>query len=99
MRTQAPVVVIGGGMVGCSALYHLTRMGWTDLVLLDLDDGDIDPARSPRCWPRVRALPVPRPAGPPWSRPSPCTIGTTAGCAAEIAPPRSRAGLDRAVIG
>ena len=61
MRTPAPVVVIGGGMVGCSALYHLTRMGWTDVVLLDLDDGDIDPARSPRCWPRARALPVPRP--------------------------------------
>ncbi|MSO93839.1 MAG: FAD-dependent oxidoreductase [Rhodospirillales bacterium] len=33
--TQARVVVIGGGAVGCSALYHLARMGWTDTVLLE----------------------------------------------------------------
>jgi dimethylglycine dehydrogenase len=27
--------VIGGGVVGCSVLYHLTRLGWTDVVLLE----------------------------------------------------------------
>jgi len=31
-------VVIGGGAVGCSALYHLTRLGWTDAVLLERDE-------------------------------------------------------------
>jgi dimethylglycine dehydrogenase len=35
---QAQVVVVGGGIVGCSAAYHLTRMGWTDLVLLEADE-------------------------------------------------------------
>ncbi|HXW73643.1 MAG TPA: FAD-dependent oxidoreductase [Steroidobacteraceae bacterium] len=38
MRTRARVVVIGGGAVGCSALYHLTRLGWTDAVLLERDE-------------------------------------------------------------
>jgi len=35
MRTQARVVVIGGGVVGCSVLYHLTRHGWTDICLVE----------------------------------------------------------------
>lgn len=35
---HARVVVIGGGAVGCSALYHLTRLGWTDVVLLERDE-------------------------------------------------------------
>ncbi|MBV8403948.1 MAG: GcvT family protein [Gammaproteobacteria bacterium] len=38
MKGQARVVVIGGGAVGCSALYHLTRLGWTDVVLLERDE-------------------------------------------------------------
>ena len=33
MKTDAQVVVIGGGVVGCSVLYHLTKAGWTDVVL------------------------------------------------------------------
>ncbi len=32
------MVVIGGGAVGCSALFHLTRLGWTDVVLLERDE-------------------------------------------------------------
>ena len=32
---QAKVVVIGGGVVGASVLYHLTKMGWKDAVLLE----------------------------------------------------------------
>jgi dimethylglycine dehydrogenase len=35
MKTQAQVVVIGGGVVGCSVLYHLTKLGWQDVVLLE----------------------------------------------------------------
>jgi len=35
MKTHAKVVVIGGGVVGCSVLYHLTKGGWTDVVLLE----------------------------------------------------------------
>jgi dimethylglycine dehydrogenase len=35
MRTQARVVVIGGGVVGVSTLYHLARKGWSDVVLLE----------------------------------------------------------------
>jgi dimethylglycine dehydrogenase len=35
MRTHAQAVVIGGGLIGCSILYHLTRAGWSDVVLLE----------------------------------------------------------------
>ncbi|MDE2913908.1 MAG: FAD-dependent oxidoreductase [Paracoccaceae bacterium] len=38
MTRQARVVVIGGGIAGCSTIYHLTREGWTDIVLLERDD-------------------------------------------------------------
>ncbi|MEO1532388.1 MAG: FAD-dependent oxidoreductase, partial [Pseudomonadota bacterium] len=38
MRDTARVVVIGGGIAGCSALYHLTEEGWTDVVLLERDE-------------------------------------------------------------
>lgn len=35
MRSHARVVVIGGGVVGCSVLYHLTKLGWTDVTLVE----------------------------------------------------------------
>ncbi len=35
MKTQARAVVIGGGVVGVSTLYHLTKKGWSDVVLLE----------------------------------------------------------------
>jgi dimethylglycine dehydrogenase len=38
MKSQTRVAVIGGGAVGCSALYHLTRLGWTDVVLIERDE-------------------------------------------------------------
>jgi len=33
--TQARAVIIGGGISGCSVAYHLAKMGWTDVVLLE----------------------------------------------------------------
>ena len=38
METHAKVVVIGGGLIGCSILYHLAKYGWRDLVLLERDE-------------------------------------------------------------
>ena len=35
MKSHARVVVIGGGVVGVSTLYHLARKGWTDCVLIE----------------------------------------------------------------
>ena len=35
MKSSARVVVIGGGVVGCSVLYHLTKLGWSDVMLLE----------------------------------------------------------------
>ena len=35
MKTQAQVVVIGGGVVGASVLYHLTLAGWTDVMMVE----------------------------------------------------------------
>ncbi len=37
MRSHAQVVVVGGGVVGCSVLYHLTKAGWKDVVLVERD--------------------------------------------------------------
>ncbi len=38
IKSQCRVVVIGGGVGGCSVLYHLAQMGWKDVVLLERDD-------------------------------------------------------------
>ncbi len=38
MKSQTRVVVIGGGIAGCSTLYHLTQEGWTDVVLVERDE-------------------------------------------------------------
>ena len=35
MRERARAVVIGGGVGGCSVLYHLAKLGWTDSVLVE----------------------------------------------------------------
>ena len=35
MREKARVVIIGGGVVGISALYHFAKLGWTDAVLVE----------------------------------------------------------------
>ncbi|MFA5538460.1 MAG: FAD-dependent oxidoreductase [Gemmobacter sp.] len=35
MKTHTRVVVIGGGVVGCSVAYHLTKLGWPDVVLIE----------------------------------------------------------------
>jgi len=35
MQSHARAVVIGGGVVGCSVLFHLARAGWTDVVLIE----------------------------------------------------------------
>ena len=37
MKSHTRVVVIGGGVVGCSVLYHLTKAGWKDVVLVERD--------------------------------------------------------------
>ncbi len=33
--SHAQVVIIGGGIIGCSTAYHLAKLGWTDVVLLE----------------------------------------------------------------
>ncbi len=38
MRNQARVVVIGGGAMGVSLLYHLTELGWNDVVLVEKNE-------------------------------------------------------------
>ena len=35
MQSHAHAVVIGGGVVGCSVLFHLARAGWTDVLLIE----------------------------------------------------------------
>ena len=38
MTSQAKVVIIGGGVVGCSILFHLAKFGWKDVVLLERNE-------------------------------------------------------------
>lgn len=38
MKTHARVVVIGGGIAGCSVLYHLAKAGWSDVVMLERNE-------------------------------------------------------------
>jgi len=41
-NTEVPshvkVAIIGGGVVGCSILYHLAKFGWKDTILLERDE-------------------------------------------------------------
>ncbi len=38
MKTHTRVCVIGGGVVGCSVAYHLTKLGWPDVMLIERSD-------------------------------------------------------------
>jgi len=44
MKSHTQVVVIGGGVVGCSVLYHLTKAGWRDVCWWS---GDSSPQARP----------------------------------------------------
>jgi len=35
MKSHARVVIVGGGSLGVNLLYHLTKEGWTDVVLVE----------------------------------------------------------------
>ena len=35
MKSKVKVVVVGGGVVGVSVLYHLAKKGWSDVVLVE----------------------------------------------------------------
>jgi dimethylglycine oxidase len=38
MRDQASLVIVGAGIVGCSAAYHFAQLGWRDIVVVDKGD-------------------------------------------------------------
>src|SRR5262245_36867205 len=38
MKKHARVVIIGGGVTGCGLAYHLTKLGWTDVVLVEKNE-------------------------------------------------------------
>ena len=49
---QAQAVIIGGGVVGCSVAYHLAKLGYTDVVLLERKKLDLwnHMACGRTCW-------------------------------------------------
>ena len=49
--TQAQVVIIGGGIVGCSVAYHLCKLGWKDVVLLERKTIASHRLPAPRIYP------------------------------------------------
>ena len=38
VEPKARVVVVGGGIIGCSVAYHLAKLGWQDIMLLERDN-------------------------------------------------------------
>ena len=48
LPSHAKVVVIGGGVVGCSILFHLAKFGWKDVILLERDELTSDPVGTQR---------------------------------------------------
>ena len=51
MKSHAQAVVIGGGVIGCSILYHLAKLGWNESVLLERDELTLPCAYpSPAIW-------------------------------------------------
>ena len=65
LPSQATVIVIGGGIMGCSTLYHLARMGVSDAILLErnkLTSGTTwHSAAQVRALPSRRRPPEPQP--------------------------------------
>ena len=54
LPSHARVVIVGGGVIGASSAYHLTRLGWSDVVLLERDQRPSGARASlaPFCDPR-----------------------------------------------
>ena len=47
LPSHAQVVIIGGGVGGCSIAYHLTKMGWKDVVLIELCEPHLSASEMP----------------------------------------------------
>ena len=55
VKSHDRAVVIGGGVVGASVLYHLTKLGWSDVALIDVNSL---PTATPISLPIVTPLGV-----------------------------------------
>ena len=68
LPTHARVVIIGGGVVGCSILFHLAKFGWKDVLLLERSEltsgSSWHAARAGRRRPTCRTPPRPTPPTP-----------------------------------
>lgn len=81
MKSHYRAVVIGGGVVGASVLYHLTRFGWSDVALIEraeLTAGSTWHAAAGfhalNADPNVAALQTTRSSSTARSRPSPARM-------------------------
>ena len=46
MKSHYRVVVVGGGVVGASVLYHLAKFGWTDVALIEREIESIESGKT-----------------------------------------------------
>ena len=59
LPSSARVVIIGGGVGGCSIAYHLTLMGWKDVVVLERHElTAAPPGTQPVWWGRCARTPT-----------------------------------------
>ena len=58
LPTHARTVIIGAGIAGCSVAFHLTKLGWRDIVVVDqgplFETGGSTSPRPRRCVPNQR---------------------------------------------
>jgi glycine/D-amino acid oxidase-like deaminating enzyme len=49
--SHAAIVIIGGGVVGCSIAYYLVKLGLRDVLLLERNNYPAVPPGMPQVWP------------------------------------------------
>ena len=86
LPSQARAVIIGGGIIGCSTAYHLARLGWKEVVLVERHKLTMMPVLITSAS-RSSVVRRPRPpllSGVGWQKPSPAEVSRTPNLAGSL---------------